>query len=126
MDFARVAQYFALDALTDVAFSKPLGYLRTNLDLHNYIKTVRACMPVLEMQTNVPLVNTVLNSSMLRKLMAPTATDRLGFGKMMGVAKEVAAERFRPNAKVRNDMLGSFVRHGLTQAETESEALLSM
>jgi hypothetical protein len=45
---------------------------------------------------------------------------------MMGVAKEVAGERFGPDAKVRNDMLGSFVRHGLTEAETASEALLSM
>jgi hypothetical protein len=46
MDFAQVAQYFTLDALTDVTFSKPLGYLRTNTDLHDYIKTVRAYIPV--------------------------------------------------------------------------------
>lgn len=42
------------------------------------------------------------------------------------VAKQVASARFGPNAKPRNDMLGSFVRHGLTQAETESEALLQI
>jgi len=117
---------FALDALTDVAFSRPLGYLRTNTDLHDYIKTVRAYIPFLELQANIPLVNTVLNKPMLRKLMAPTATDRLGFGKMMCGAKEVAGERFGPNAKARNDMLGSFVRHGITKAETASKALLSM
>jgi hypothetical protein len=52
-------------------------------------------MPVLEMQTNIPLVNTVLGNSRLRKLMAPTAKDRLGMGNMMGVAKEVAGERLR-------------------------------
>jgi hypothetical protein len=126
MDFAQVAQYFALDALTDVTFSKPLGYLRTNADLHDYIKTVRAYILVLEMQTNIPFVNTILNNPMPRKLMAPTTTDRLGFGKMVGVAKEVAGDRLRSNAKVRNDMLGSFVRHGLTEAETVSEALLSV
>jgi hypothetical protein len=126
MDWAHVAQYFTMDVLTDVAFSRCLGYLKNNADMHGYIKTVRAYMPVLEMQTNIPLVNTVLGNSMLRKLMAPTAKDRLGMGKMMGVAKEVAGERFGPDAKVRDDMLGSFVRHGLTRAETESEALLQM
>jgi hypothetical protein len=63
--------------------------------MHGYIKTVRAYMPVLEMQTNIPLVNTVLGNSRLRKLMAPTAKDRLGMGNMMGVAKEVAGERLR-------------------------------
>jgi hypothetical protein len=81
--------------------------LRTNTDLHDYIKTVRAYIPVLELQTNVPLVNTILNNPMLRKWVVPTATDRLGFGKMMGVAKEVARERFGLDAKPRNDMLGS-------------------
>jgi hypothetical protein len=78
------------------------------------------------MQTNILFVDTILNNPMLRKLMAPTTTDRLGFGKMMGVAKELAGDRLRSNAEARNDMLGSFVRHGLTEAETVSEALLSV
>jgi hypothetical protein len=90
------------------------------------MKTVRAYIPILELQTNIPLVNTIFNNPMLRKLMAPTATDRLGFRKMMSVAREVAGERFGPHAKVRNDMLGGFVRHSLTGAEIASKALLSM
>lgn len=115
-----------MDVLTDVAFSQPLGYLKQNADLHGYIQTVRAYMPVLELQTNIPLVNTILGNSFIRKAMAPTASDTFGMGKMMGVAKEVARERFGPDAKVKNDMLGSFVKHGMTQAQTESEALLQM
>ena len=126
MDWAHVAQYFTMDVLTDIAFSRPLGYLKQSADLHGCIKTVRAYMPVLELQTNIPVINTILGNPVLRKLMAPTAKDRFGMGKMMGVAKEVAGERFGPHAKVENDMLGSFVRHGLTRAETESEALLQM
>jgi hypothetical protein len=115
-----------MDVLTDIAFSRPLGYLKENAALHGYIKTVRAYMPVLELQTNIPVINTILGNPVLRKLMAPTAKDRLSMGKMMGVAKKVAGERFGPHAKVENDMFGSFVRHGLTRAETESEALLQM
>jgi hypothetical protein len=84
MDMAHVAQYFTMDVLTDVAFSEPFGYLLHNADLHDYIKTVRAYMPVLEMQTNIPLVNTILGNRIFRKLLAPTAKDRLGLGKMMG------------------------------------------
>lgn len=126
MDWAHIAQYFTMDVLTDVAFSRPLGYLKQNADLHGYIKTVRAYMPILELQTNIPLINTILGSKFVRKMMAPTASDRLGMGKMMGVAKEVAGERFGDGAKVREDMLGSFVRHGLDQKQAESEALLQM
>lgn len=42
------------------------------------------------------------------------------------LAKKVAAERFGANAKSQKDMLGSFVTHGLTQEEAESEILLQM
>lgn len=126
MDWAQVAQYFTMDVLSDVAFSKPFGYLKYNEDLHDYIKTVRAYIPVLELQTNIPLVNTILSSNIVRKLMAPTAKDRIGMGKIMGIAKEIVGKRFGADAKVENDMLGSFVRHGLTELETEAEALLQM
>jgi hypothetical protein len=42
------------------------------------------------------------------------------------VAKSVVAERFKPDAKYEEDMLSSFVRHGLTQEEAEPEVLLQM
>lgn len=126
MDFAHVAQYFTMDVLTDVAFSNPIGYLKQNADLFGYIKTVRAYMPILELQTNIPLINTILGNPVIRKVMAPTASDIFGMGKMMGVAREMARERFGPDPKVKEDMLGSFVKHGMNQAEAESEALLQM
>jgi Cytochrome P450 len=37
-----------------------------------------------------------------------------------------AAERFGENRKERRDMLGSFVRHGLTQREIQAEILLQL
>ncbi|KAL0777984.1 hypothetical protein CaCOL14_005637 [Colletotrichum acutatum] len=42
------------------------------------------------------------------------------------MAKRFSAERFGPDAKVQRDMLGSFVAHGLTQEEAESEILLQI
>jgi hypothetical protein len=84
MDWAVMAQYFTMDVLTDVAFSRPFGYLKDNADLFGYIKTVQQYMPVLEMQANIPLVNTVMNNKLLKTLLAPTASDTFGMGKMMG------------------------------------------
>lgn len=40
--------------------------------------------------------------------------------------KEVVDQRFGPDAKDQRDMLGSFIRHGLTRDEAESETLLQM
>ena len=42
------------------------------------------------------------------------------------LAKEVVQERFVPDAKRKWDMLGSFVAHGLSQEEAESETLVQM
>ncbi|TQS32065.1 hypothetical protein Golomagni_07632, partial [Golovinomyces magnicellulatus] len=41
-------------------------------------------------------------------------------------AKTVAAERFGSHKKIQRDMLGSFVAHGLTQKQAESEILLQI
>jgi len=57
---------------------------------------------------------------------APKPTDKIGFGAIVGVAQKAVAERFGPDAKKMQDMLGSFVNHGLTQEECEVESLLQI
>ena len=83
LDFAQVAQYFTMDVLTDVAFGAPFGYLTRDEDVHDYIKTIRAFMPVLELQTNHPVVNAFMSNRLVKSLLAPTAQDRTGMGKVM-------------------------------------------
>jgi len=68
------------------------------------------------MQSNFPLINTILGNSYLKKIMAPATTDTFGLSKIMGRAKEIASERFGPDAKVKNDILGSFVQYCMNQA----------
>lgn len=42
------------------------------------------------------------------------------------VAKDLVAERYGESRKIQNDMLGSFVAHGLTEEEARSESLLQV
>jgi hypothetical protein len=42
------------------------------------------------------------------------------------IAKEVIGKRFGPNKLEKKDMLGSFLSHGLTREEAESESLVQM
>ena len=62
----------------------------------------------------------------MQALFAPKPTDHIGMGAMLGVAKRVVSERYGPEAKDHPDMLGSFVRNGLTQQESESESMLQI
>lgn len=48
--------------------------------------------------------------------------------KQSEIARKVVGERYKPDAKSRqyDDMLGSFVKNGLTQSQAESESLLQI
>ncbi|RKL19312.1 hypothetical protein BFJ68_g3586 [Fusarium oxysporum] len=50
----------------------------------------------------------------------------LAFGQAFGVANKKVAERFAPGAQSHPDMLGSFIRHGLTQEQASRESLLNV
>ena len=125
VDFSSLAQYFTLDVLTHIAFSAPIGYLTQNKDVYYYIRTVSSFLKILELGANSSGVQAILGSSLMAP-MRPKPTDKDGMGAMMRIAKKAVAERFGPRPKVEQDMLGSFVKCGLTQEEAESEAMVQV
>jgi len=126
MDFARLAQYFTLDVLSKVAFGTAFGYLEANEDLYDYNKTSAQFLPILELITNHASIRAILNSRPVQALAAPKGTDKIGQGRILGIAQRAVAERYGPDAKFKRDMLGSFVSRGLTQQEAESESHLQI
>ena len=126
MDFGRTAQYFTLDVISALAFDQPFGDLITDEDKYDYIKTVEKGMFGLLLMTELPEVYTFLEESSLVKLLAPSGNDKFGFGRLIAIAEERVAERFGDNMKVKQDMLGSFLRHGLSREEAQSEAVLQV
>lgn len=125
MDFGRKAQFFTLDVISYVAYGMPFGFLATDTDVYQYIEMSEQAVPAAMMVTIFPWLNHVLTSSFMKRLL-PSATDAIGFGKIIGITKEVVGQRFGPDAKDQRDMLGSFVRHGLTRDEAESETILQI
>ncbi|KAF4632702.1 hypothetical protein G7Y89_g5424 [Cudoniella acicularis] len=124
-DFGRKAQYFTLDVISSVAFGEAFGDLVTDSDVHKYIDQAEKMMPGVMIVAIFPWLTWFLQSRIMKSLL-PSATDKIGFGKVIGIAKTVVATRFEPDAKPRMDMLGSFIRHGLIQAEAESETLVQI
>ncbi|OLN95806.1 Pisatin demethylase 9 [Colletotrichum chlorophyti] len=124
-DFGRKAQFFTLDVISDLAFGEPFGDLATDSDVHEYIGTMEKNMPAIILTTVLPWLLKALSSPVFRSLL-PSEKDAIGVGKTIGIAKQVVAERYGPKRKIQRDMLGSFVAHGLTQAEAESEILMQI
>ena len=126
MDFTRLAQYFTLDVLSQLAFGEKFGYMEANTDLYNYNQISANFLPILEWITNHPSIRWVLNSAPVQALAVPKGTDSIGQGKIIDIAQKAVAERFGPNAKVKRDMLGHFVSKGLTQEQAEVESHLQI
>ncbi|TQN75301.1 Trichothecene C-15 hydroxylase [Colletotrichum shisoi] len=79
-----------------MATDQPFGFMETHSDVYEHMKTTEESLPMfMEM--------TVFLSGILA-----SEKDRPGFGKVMGIAKKVTAERFGPAKKAqRNRIAGS-------------------
>ncbi|KAI0130500.1 pisatin demethylase [Xylariales sp. AK1849] len=123
MDFAPLMSYLTMDVITKVAFGEEFGYLKANADLYDFIREVRENWPRLAMAVDIPWIRNVLFSPLLLRYFGPSVEDEVGMGKLMSVAQQTVGKRFRPDAKAQRDMLGSWIRNGLTQTRCEIEGL---
>ena len=126
MDFARKANFFTTDVISGLAFGQTFEYLKFDEDRYEYIKAIEESVRTIILMTELVEFRSFLEKSSLIKLLAPSSTDKIGLGKINEIAKEKVAERFGDDKKVKQDMLGSFLNHGLSQEEAESETVLQL
>lgn len=82
MDLAEKTQFFALDAIGDISFGKPFGYLAQDEDLYNYNEINASSLPVMNVVSVLPWLTTLVHTWPLR-LLLPSEGDRVGFGRLM-------------------------------------------
>jgi len=89
---------------------------------------VEATFPFMFPFSVIPNVIEFLTNIGLLSLMAPKSTSRLGFGVVLVIAQKEVATRFDKDGKIKDqsDMLGSFLRHGLTRDEAEADSVLQL
>ncbi|KAJ9144220.1 Cytochrome p450 [Pleurostoma richardsiae] len=126
LDLAKMCQYFTLDSIGKVAFGQEFGFLGQERDVNHYLQTIEDIAPVMQMCGEIPSLASIVASPLVLRLAGPKVTDTKGLGRLMKVARDIVAKRFGPDAKEQRDMLGAFVRNGLTQRECETEALFQM
>lgn len=124
VDFKPVPAYFALDVLSRVAYGKEFGYLREDRDVNGWIELSYKMMPLMVFASDIEWFGKML-LAMLRAI-GPRPGHSSALGVMMGLAQKLVKQRFEPGAKEVDDMLGSFIRHGLTEQQCEVEVLLQI
>ncbi|KAI9676946.1 MAG: hypothetical protein M1817_006785 [Caeruleum heppii] len=129
-DIARRIQFLTVDVITHLCFGKPLGFVETDSDVHGFLATIETQLPIVQHFSVILELNTIMLRIMdvkwLKRFLAPSSRDKTGIGMIMGISRRVVDERFLPNATKKNDMLGSFLKHGLSADEAETEISISL
>ncbi|KAI1875919.1 uncharacterized protein JN550_001415 [Neoarthrinium moseri] len=126
MDLATAVQYFTLDTITRIAYGKEFGYLEADSDLHAYIRTSEEQVPFLTAFAEIPWMRILFFSRFVLRFIGPKKTDRKGIGRLLGVADRIIEERLSAGAEEKQDMLSSFIRHGVTRDQLEGELLFQI
>lgn len=96
LDFAKIAQYFTLDVITAIAYGKAFGYLSKDADVHGYIETTEALVPVMNFVSVLPTLTRFVNLPWVRALARPSVRDKKGMGKLMAFVDELSPTMRRP------------------------------
>nr|XP_036581321.1 cytochrome P450 [Colletotrichum truncatum]KAF6789589.1 cytochrome P450 [Colletotrichum truncatum] len=149
-DFTDLMRYFTLDVTTHLSYGKHFGFLDNGEDLYAFSKTMDTYVMAMTLGVDVPFFRNLMHSKLI-SFFLPKDTDKSGAGKIMGfvrplvllpdadkfffwkleliigsIAQEIVQKRFEKDQKDEVDMLGSFMRHGLTQAQCEAETFVQI
>ncbi|KAI0206849.1 cytochrome P450 [Astrocystis sublimbata] len=123
LDTSKAIALFTLDVISRIALAKEFGCLDADKDIHNFYGIVRNYLPLMNMLGDIPALRNVVFSRLGIRFIGPKSTDKSGLGLLMKLADDEVHKRYMEDAKSLTDILGSFRRHGLTEAECQVEAL---
>ncbi|KAM7216245.1 cytochrome P450 [Rhypophila decipiens] len=128
LDFTNTSGYFALDVISKIAFGNEFGFLAAGADVNGYLAALDIFAPALSLFADIPWMRAILANRWVFETFGPKATDEKGPGRIMGLAKRAVDERFEAKGGFRDleDMLGSFLRHGITRYQCEAEGVLQI
>jgi len=135
LDLGPQAHYFALDALGEVAYSTPLGYLANDRDVHGVLEVNDAMLPVMHVFSKWLFIFRILRTWPFSYLL-PRDGDSNGFGAIMGYTSQLVDKRLGSYAnggggdagkkEQHADILQSFIKEGLGRDELKEEVTLQL
>ena len=130
MDLARKLQYMTMEIISKASFDSNFHDLRDDNDNYKYIEEIENLLPNVTWTAVVPGFVKFLTDIGLLQFMARFADGSMGVEKVKRVAFEQVDKRFEadgtPKKEMKPDMLGSFVRRGLTRERAKEESILNL
>ncbi|KAK4163852.1 cytochrome P450 [Cladorrhinum sp. PSN259] len=127
VDISEIMRYVTMDIITRLAYGKSFGHLDEGIDVYDWVgHSGPQLMKTVTLFMELPLLRRIVFSPLGIRLVGAKETDKSGPGKIMGVVNKLIRERLQPDAKPKNDMIGAFIRNGMTRGEMEGEAMLQL
>ncbi|KAE9368277.1 cytochrome P450 monooxygenase [Stipitochalara longipes BDJ] len=126
VDMARKIGFFTMDVITDLAFGKPFGNLKNDKDMYDYIQSTEAMIPIVLKMTAIPLLRSLFQTEWISKAMFPSDKSEVGVGRLLGIARKLVSERYANKNIDHQDMLSSFIAHGLTESDLVVESVMQI
>ncbi|KAI0406519.1 cytochrome P450 [Xylaria palmicola] len=123
LDLSNAIPFFTLDVISRIALGTEFGCLEADKDIHGFYHLVESHMPAMNVLGDVPWARKIVFSTLGIKLLGPKPTDQTGLGLMMKMTNDEVRKRYSGDVEALTDVLGSFRRHGLTEVESQTEAL---
>lgn len=95
MDLARVAYYFTLDVITDLAYGEAFGFLDAEGDLYNYTSSLDQLLVVTGLFSEIPLLRK-LSNTFVGAAFKPKFSDKSGMGRLMKYVPNELYDRSYP------------------------------
>ncbi|KAK4212434.1 cytochrome P450 [Rhypophila decipiens] len=127
MDMSRAIPWFTMDSITKLSFGEEWGHIKADDDIRGFVDASTKFARFGTLCAETPPLRRIMFSKPMLRLMGPKETDAAGLGYVSGQAKKVVSERFDlENPAEKQDMLGSFIRHGITRKQCETEISLTL
>lgn len=145
LDLARRVSFFVMDFTTDIAFGRPWGCLDRDEDVDKWFESAAIVLPIVIMVATIPWLATLFSIPIIGRMVGPSDKDRTGPGKILAygsitrllstisliivsrAVKETVRQRFElEDHEQKKDMMGSFIRHGISKDDVVAEAALQM
>jgi hypothetical protein len=84
MDLAQKVMYFTMDVGMNLATGVPLGDLKHDKDVYDYLRINTDMLAPMIIYGSIPILASILQIPVVAKGLYPTPEDKMGFGKLIG------------------------------------------
>lgn len=125
LDLAKITLYFTLDSITKISFGRHFGFVSSDSDVYGHLTMIDEMAPAAMAASSAPYIGYIATHPWVARL-AMTSMQTKGVFRILPITRSIIANRFNPSTPHTDDMLGSFIKNGLSERQCNNEAILQV